>query len=68
MTYLSQDRWAHNGVEYEVNNLHLSDVDAWCHGMYALPGGPDGYDYVLSEGHQVGAWLRPAWRDQPSEQ
>jgi hypothetical protein len=46
MTYLSQHRWTHNGVEYEVNNFHLSDVDAWCYEMYALPGEPDSNDYV----------------------
>jgi hypothetical protein len=26
MTYLSPHRWTHHGVDYEVNNFHLSDV------------------------------------------
>jgi hypothetical protein len=46
MTYLSQHRWTHNGVQYEVNNFHHSDASAWCYEMYAIPGDPDSNDFI----------------------
>lgn len=46
MEYLSQHRWGHNGVEYEVNNFHFADAGAWSYEIYALGGNPDRNDYL----------------------
>jgi hypothetical protein len=46
MTHSSQHHWTHDGVEYEANNYHYSDADAWCYELYALPGVPGRNDYI----------------------
>jgi hypothetical protein len=46
MSHLSQHHWIHDGVQYEANNYHYSDADAWCYELYALPGDPGRNDYI----------------------
>ncbi|GAB1642941.1 hypothetical protein [Krasilnikovia sp. MM14-A1259] len=46
MAYLSHHRWIHDGVQYEVNNFHHAEFDAWCYELYAVDNDPNRNDYI----------------------
>ena len=46
MEHSSHDQWSHDGAQYEINNFHYSDADAWCYELYRVPSAPGRNDYI----------------------
>src|SRR5690349_2231339 len=46
MKFETLHRWTYNGQQFEVNNFHHGDAEAWCYELYAIPSEPDRNDYI----------------------